>query len=599
MKKIFRMANAELNKIFMRPSMFVLTGVLIIALVFSFFFFKPESSSTKFTYSLFNTSAIYTEFEKDYKKFEQELISAKTDIDEYINDTGNIYQTFSENFNSLKIFFVGTVKSDGSIIPGEFRATIIPMTENTGKLSDKDNAKCKTLFTTLREKTNNISDYMLNNIKNKKVNFIITQSFYDEIYKTLTNFYDNIPSNKDLDGFTYEILAERYNTLTQNYDILNLNTKISQLETITIDSTQLTELLNKYFYTNFNQTINSGITTYTHTGKLKELYNNVISYYSNNMGTADNTKIEEMNELVAKFYDYVQICKALISNEFELLRIGNKTDDQIANYVGFSGVSIYNLQKQITTSKYFFDNNTFGYEYLTSFNFNKNSGAETNAYDFAFYSMQILSLFITVFVIFFATSSLSGEQSSGTLKMIATRPFTRNKIYSGKFLACFNVALILLSVSLVSSLAIGFATYGFTFQNVLVVMNADTLFITNPIILLLIYLASILIDVIFYITLAIFVSMILKQTTVSTGVSCAIYLASVVMLGSVKSSWIRFVPSLNLQLYRFFTTSQTGLFSFSVVPNTSLLTCGLFAIGFTIVFDLFARLLFTHRSLDK
>ena len=213
--------------------------------------------------------------------------------------------------------------------------------------------------------------------------------------------------------------------------------------------------------------------------------------------------------------------------------------------------------------------------------------------------MQILSMFITVFVIFFATSSLSGEQSSGTLKMIATRPYTRNKIFSGKFLACFNVALILLTVSLVSSLAIGFATYGFSFQKVLVVMNAETLFITNPIILLFIYLASILIDIVFYIALAIFISMIIKQATVSTGLSSAIYLVSIVLLGSIKASWIRFVPSLNLQLYKFFTISQSGMFSFSVVPNTSLLTCGIFTVAFIIVFDLFARLLFTHRSLDK
>lgn len=601
MKKIFRMANAELNKIFMRPSMFVLTGVLIIALVFSFFFFKPESSNTKFTYSLFNTSSIYTEFEEDYKKFEQELIDAKKDIDNYIGDSGNTYQTFSEDFNSLAIFFVGTVKSDGSLIPGEFRATIIPMTENVGILSETDKTKCVELFTTLRESINNLTDYM-RDMKQEKipVNFIITQSFFDEIYNTLTHLLDNIPKNENLlDGFTYENLAERYNILTQNYNISDLNTRINKLETIKFDMGKLEELKNKYFYTNFNEIISSGTTTYSHTGKLEELYNNVISFYNENIDVADEKVVEEMNELVAKYYDYVQICKALISNEFELLRIGNKTDDQLATYVGFSGVSIYNLQNQITTSKYFFDNNTFGYEYLTAFNYNKNSGAETNAYDFAFYAMQILSLFITVFVIFFATSSLSGEQASGTLKMVATRPYTRNKIYSGKFLACFNVALILLSVSLVSSLAIGFAMYGFSFQNVLVVMNADTLFITNPIILLLIYLASILIDIIFYIALAIFISMILKQTTISTGVSSAIFLASVVMLGSVKSSWIRFVPSLNLQLYRFFTTSQTGLFSFSVVPNTSLLTCGLFAIGFTIVFDLFARFLFTHRSLDK
>ncbi len=599
MKKIFRMAKAELSKIFMRPSMFVLTGVLIIALVFSFFFFKPTSTSTKFTYSLSNTTSIYTTFEKDYKGFENQLISAKTDIDEYLADTGNIYQTFSADFHSLKQFFVGTQNADGTTTPGEFPATIYTIAESNGKLTGTDLSKCQRVFTTLRAKVNALSDYMVENIKNKKVNFIITESFYEETYKTLIKFQDNIPSNTDLKEYSSNMVVERYNMLSKNYDLTTIDNKISKLETITIDNTKLTELLDKYFYTNFSATVSGTATEYTHTGKLKEHYDNIINFYNLHTGTAQKDIITEMNELVAKYYDYIQICKALISNEFELLRIGNKTDDQIATYVGFSGVSIYNLKKQITTSKYFFDNNTFGYEYLTAFNFNKNSGTETNAYDFAFYAMQILSMFITVFVIFFATSSLSGEQSTGTLKMIATRPYTRNKIFSGKFLACFNVALILLTVSLVSSLAIGFATYGFSFQKVLVVMNAETLFITNPIILLFIYLASILIDIVFYIALAIFISMIIKQATVSTGLSSAIYLVSIVLLGSIKASWIRFVPSLNLQLYKFFTISQSGMFSFSVVPNTSLLTCGIFTVAFIIVFDLFARLLFTHRSLDK
>ena len=39
-----------------------------------------------------------------------------------------------------------------------------------------------------------------------------------------------------------------------------------------------------------------------------------------------------------------------------------QTDDQISGYVGFSGVSKYNLKKQVTMSQYFFENNTFGYE---------------------------------------------------------------------------------------------------------------------------------------------------------------------------------------------------------------------------------------------
>lgn len=585
MKKIFRMANAELSKIFMRPSMFVLTGVLIIALVFSFFFFSPAENNTKFTYNLTNTTSIYTQFQKDYESFENELVTAKAEIDEYIADTGDIYNTFAEDFHSLKTYFYN-----------EGYYTIINL---AGNLTSNDFNECVTVFNTLRGKTKNLTDYMVYNIKNKKINFFFPQSSYEKIYKSLSNMYDNLPSNKDLESFTSSMIIERYNLLLNSYPIDDYDVEISKLESITLDSDGLSKLLDDYFNTNFKTAQSTFGTVYTHQGKLETLYNEIISYYNSNIDTTDEIVVAEMNERIAKYYDYIQICKALISNEFELLRIGTKSDDQISTFIGFSGVSIYNLKKQITTSKYFYENDTFGYEYLTAFNFNKNSGTQTNAFDFAFYAMQILSCFIIVFTIFFATSVLSGEQSSGTLKMTATRPFTRNKIYSGKFLACVNVALILLGVSLLASLAIGFATFGFSFQNVLVVMNADTLFIVNPLILMLIYFISIVVDVIFYTALAILVSMIIKQTTVSTGISSAIFIVSKVMLGTVTASWIRFVPSLNLDLYRFFTVSQTGMFSFSVVPNTSLLTCGIFALLFILIFDIFARFLFTHRNLDK
>ncbi len=590
MKKIFRMANAELSKIFMRPSMFVLTAILVLALIFSFFFFSPEQVNTKYTSSQVNTININLEFQEKYKEWENEIVSEKTYIENYLADTEGTYEKFSNDFHSLCTYF-----------SGDFYEIIIDVTGsgNDNYLSSSNYAKCETAFNTLKAKTDNLLIYMYDNISDGKINFVITQSFYDEVYSTLKAFYENLPSSSDLKSFSTEMVKDRYNTLKSTYNLQELDVKINKLEKIEIDTTKLESFLNEYYYSNITEKDSGFETVYIYKNKLKTLYDDVENYYNLNVDTTQEDIVAELIERIAKFRDYVQVCKTLISNNFELLRIGNKSDDQIATYVGFSGVSRYNLTKEITTYKYYFENDTFGYEYLTAFNFNKNSGTETNAYDFCFYSMQILSLFIIVFVIYFATSALCGEQSSGTLKMTATRPFTRNKIFSGKFLACFNVALILLCVSLISSLAIGFAFYGFSFQKVLIVMNADTLFITNPVVVLLIYFASILFDVIFYIALAILISMIFKNTTISTGITNAIFLVSVVMLGTSTSSWIRFVPSLNLQLYKFFTSSNTGLLSFSVVPNTSLITCGCMAVVFTLVIDIFARFLFTHRSIDK
>ena len=213
--------------------------------------------------------------------------------------------------------------------------------------------------------------------------------------------------------------------------------------------------------------------------------------------------------------------------------------------------------------------------------------------------MQILSVLIILFVIFFASGMISGEQNSGTLKMTAIRPFTRNKIYSGKFLACFNVALILLLISMIASIAVGIASFGFTTQSALVVINASSVIVINPILLLLIYFISILLDIVFYIALAILISMLIKPTTISTAITASIFIVTTILTGTTGASWLRFIPTTHLGLYKYFTSSNLSMFSFSIVPGVNLVTSIIFTIVSVLIIDLLGILLFTHRSLDK
>jgi len=583
MRKIFRMAKAELQKIFSRPSMFLLTGILVFALVLSFFFFSPQTSTTKKTYDHSESVNIYTSFMKDYSAYEKAIIDEKNKIELYLSDKGDVYSTFSEYVYELKYYMQGD-----DVVIGEYRAIIESIDLFNNDLTPEDFEKCNKAFSKLKTKVGKITDYMSYNIKDKEINFYFPTSSYERIYKELSKMYSLIPSEQNLESFNTKAVIDRYNTLNRNYDISKIFEEINSFEKIEIDKTQLQSLLDKYFYNNFE--LNNTTQQFVHKGKLLTYFNNI---------TTDESDTEKLNEHVAKYFDYATICKELISNNFELLRISGKTDDQIANFVGYSDKSIYNLKTNIAKYSYFYENETFGYEYLNSFNFNVNSGTETNAYDFVIYALQILSSFIIIFTIFFAVGTISGEQSDGTLKMIATRPYTRNKIYSGKFLACFNVALILLSVSFVASLVIGFAVYGITFNNVLLVFNASKVVIINPIILMLIYLFSLFIDVVFYITLAIFISMIIKHTAVSTTLSSAIYIISTILLGTVNASWLRFIPSTNLQLFKFFTQSRTGFFSFSIVANIDLFFSLVIVLITTIGIDLLSRFLFTRRSIDK
>ena len=87
MKKLFRLANAEFNKIFYRPSMFILTALLIIALVLSNLAYKPVAKTTELSYDAIKVGEVYNMFigtdEKVNKNtIDSSLERAKTNITE-------------------------------------------------------------------------------------------------------------------------------------------------------------------------------------------------------------------------------------------------------------------------------------------------------------------------------------------------------------------------------------------------------------------------------------------------------------------------------------------------------------------------------------
>lgn len=585
MRKIFKMANAELSKIFMRPSMFVLFGVLVVALVISFLFFNPESTSTKFEYSEGFTSRIYTNFQNDYESLEQSLVDAKNEIFDFMSDDNDTCELFKVKFRNLDWQFGDVLYND--ILSSK---KPYPTSEQLDKITQD--------FTDFKESVRNVKNFMLENIKDKNTNLFITNADYEKIYKSLNGIIEIIPSETQLNELTITQIMERYNLIKDSFDVHGLRLKADSLEKIEIDEAVLQELLDKYYYSSISET-SEGQIEYTHTGRLKELYDEIDEYYAEVGETSDNDKVAKLNNKIANFYDYIQISSALVSKNFEVLRIGNKSDDEISYYNGFSGISTYQLKYDIVAYKYFYENNTHAYEYSKGFNYNVNSGTDTTAYDFSFYALQILSALIIIFVIFFACGSISGEQVAGTLKMVAIRPFTRNKIYSGKFLACFNVASLLILLSFVASFVVGIAMFGFSAKPMLIIINASSVIVTSPIVVMLLYFASILIDTIFYISLALLISMLIKQTVISTAITSAVFITSTIITGITNSSFIRFVPSLNTGLFKFITQSKIGLFSFNVVPNVTLWSSVLVLVGSVMIFDLMGRLLFTHRSLDK
>mgnify|MGYP003291211329 CR=1 FL=1 len=288
----------------------------------------------------------------------------------------------------------------------------------------------------------------------------------------------------------------------------------------------------------------------------------------------------------------------ILLDSFTLLRTNGKSDTELPKYLGYSDISQYHLNEEISINKYLIENEIFDYDYLTSFNYNKSSGPVTNAYDYTVYSMQILSLFIILFTIYYACSSIAGDQSSGTMKMIAIRPYTRNKLFAGKYLSCLMFGGLLMMIALVASFVVGAASYGISTATCLVVFNASNVIEISPILLLLCYLLSLMINLLFYVSLAMFISVICRSNTLSVIISTIIYGVQVVLSGVINAKWLEYTPFGHFDLFKYFGNSNPGLLSLNILPDADFFTSLIVIGSLIVVMNSIAHLIFQRRDIS-
>lgn len=108
--------------------------------------------------------------------------------------------------------------------------------------------------------------------------------------------------------------------------------------------------------------------------------------------------------------------------------------------------SLTYFEEQIAISQYRLDNNI----------------AEDNtqtAEGFVQYGVDII-MFITLFVVVVAATIVSSEFSTGTIKMLLTRPVSRAKILTSKLLTVFLFGLLLIVVDLIACYVLGLVVFG-------------------------------------------------------------------------------------------------------------------------------------------
>lgn len=269
-----------------------------------------------------------------------------------------------------------------------------------------------------------------------------------------------------------------------------------------------------------------------------------------------DTTTSRINEQITSY----KLMSSTYNNLVEEINIKNitkaLTGSEIKNLYSYD-LKTYNEYTEntlITYNTYYLKNNIYSNSYLNNFSYNQTIDYDTSAYDYIFSTLKICTLLTIIFTMMMSAYLISSECDSGTIRLLLMRPFNRGKILSAKMLATLFFSLCFMLLSLVITIIGGLATFGLpAMSKMLVVFNSTFIFEASPIIMLLIYVFTAILDIIFYLIISYFVSIVFKSFAASISTSFITILLSIV-LGISLSSTIAyaFIPFTNTSWFRFF-----------------------------------------------
>lgn len=569
--KIFRLARAELNKLFQRPAIFLMAGFLVVALVLVSFFYNPTlRTDTRISYQGANTTEIHTQFQAEKTTIIAELSSL---VDEINTETYNI------NNNSSRLDELKNLIANAEGALEDFHSELLKDSKNINNMRSK--------LEVYKTRVLNIQTF-LSTIETN-IDFFITTGQLNTLKSFFERLNNDIPSNTT--NYTVDNMVELGNFLVLNRNFSDhVYPTLNALKEITLDVTEVNRLVEQY-YNNIAVGEDSRLSLYE---------NQIEEYYLAHIGSSEEEDMQELNDMFSNYKSIVLMAKECLDNSFTLLKMNDISNATLSSYVGFSDLNKYTLEEALTKNTYLLDNGKFDKDFANNFNFGTTAGFTTTAYDFTIYAMQILTFIIAVFCLFFGAGLIAGEFTGKTMKMLAIRPYTRNKIYLGKLLACVAFMLILLLISFVASFVVGAILYGVDLPNVLLIINATSATVVHPMVVMLIYLASSILNLLFYISLALLLSVVFRSSTVAVLTSFIVYVVTILCnMLMVTVSWFKWLPIAHLDIFKYFggASSTGGFLTFNTIIDANLWLSFGYILGIILVFNLASLIVFKKRNI--
>ncbi len=609
----FRLLKGELNKILMRPILYVITAVLVLATIFANFQFNPQTKNNYSDY--FGKYSGMTSLVKVNQQFNaatatnsygylaaNSLITQATNELETAKANGEKTEPGERTTVEYLYYLFGIHQKDVSEYENFISAYNNYMSDQLNR-EDSIDGYIESLANLVGSIKPSKSDDVVNPDpayeRNNLVaihDYITKVSDIEKTRKKDTQFANNgiLISEEKITKFNEAYLTIYNNIISENrpsiYDIrksenhksirnLIAESNIYFLLKDVIESIQIKSISEKT-YTSLSENI-SYSKTYLSTlkGEIEEF-----------VATQSDKKVDELTRMCVKYYIYALNTLALVQDVTKYDSVLKFDDKYVNTLFGYNtmnidgtprnGLYLYAIQEKIAKENYMLHNKTTSLDYSSVFNGSNTSGSVVNAFDYVYFGLEITSIVIIIFTVVLAASMLAGEQSTGTLKLLLIRPYSRSSILTSKLLATIIFALIFFVFSTVVLFLIGWARFGVSFAPVLAVFNGTSAFAISPVLLLLIYLLCLLLKAVVFIAISLAISAIFRSNVGAVSISIVLYFIISIMGTIFAQSYIYgFIPLSNLDLFKFFGGSFTSGQSTSLL--TSIFSSSIFhSVGF-------------------
>lgn len=525
-----KVIQAELKKTVSKPGIYILAVFLAAIMVLSVFAYKPTTSNEN-EYQFTGTTVLQI-YQNDFGNgvdagikaaADLKVTDAKASLDSYYVDSVDYKQKVSDLQNKFNKSF------------NEYRECGV----NPSVTESYINAKKADMIANFKAIYNAINQG-LDAHNNNAYPILTTKSNYDKFCEEYN------ASLKILETKTTKI-AEICADYVDNYE-QKFNTTISNFYFPTVSEQKVenyTKNVSGNKYAQFEASLNS--------------INNDIETIKNEAQTSadinvNESKIAEIKKLVSRYDAYCDtyanlIKYDLLSNALSIV----KTKDK-GNLLYLENVTEIDSNAWLIKYQYLFKNNKTMAEYANPLTIGISSNAETNGYDYAYFTLKLFSFIIIAYAIMAGAHTIAGEIKEGTMRYLAIRPVKRTSILFGKFFAIAIMSTILVVFSGIISVLVGGFIYGFNSATILTVFAGKYAITLHPIAMIVIYLLSLILELLVYLSIALMLSTLIKSDILAVTIIMVIYLINILlpMFSYSSIGWLAYYPFSHISLYSLF-----------------------------------------------